>query len=877
MGKEEKEERVLMHYLNEIQDMNKDERYHEYIKHLSNSFLIGNNLLTKESSNTDMIDYLEAFRERGKTEYLDEMKEIITDLPRSNGSRNFSKINVNVGFIADEFLYNSYKDIANTYHISSEWTEAEVDNLNLDLMIVATAWKGVDESWKGLATHTHEKRQTAYDLISHLKSKGVPTVFYSKEDPVNYDLYKDLAKECDYVYTSAVECIEDYKEYCGHDRVDVLEFGVNPHYHNPVGSRSESAERLKNDIIFSGSWTQKYGIRNKESQTIFEGVLENGNDLTIIDRNLWLNKQRYQYPIKFMPNITSPISHDLLQDVHRVHTFGINVNSVKYSQSMFANRIYELQAFGNVILSNYSVGVNDKFPNVFIINTKSDVPAILNGYTDDEILSFRAKAIRNVMINNTTYHRMNQILKDTGIESSINVSPTIAVVVEHKTESVQEMFDRQICENIALLTKEEFEENKGDFDFFTYFLPEYLYEEYYLADLVSAFNYVDVDFVTKTSDNRYHHNYFEGSLDKGLTMYAVEGTNSKGYALDMSEVKKAGSMNSNYENLDAPKVSVIIPIHNNGVYLEEKCMKSLQRSTIFNQMEILFINDGSNDGITNKIINRLMRKHPNIRLKTFDTGSGSASRPRNVGAEMATGKYITYLDPDNEAIGDGYANLLQEAETDPSLDMVVGNIIKEDNKRKAYFNYYATAKKYNDDQEVISDPKAYMERCGLRAQSIQALLVKREVIQDNNIKMIEGAAGQDTLYFQELMLNSSKVKVVNEIIHMYYAAVTGSVTNTIKDKFFDKYYKLEIERIPFLQKHGLLDSYLEHRFNFYVRGWYLPRLERVEPEFRHRAVTRFLDIYSLYDEFEKPANKDLDNIIKELKDEVDYNKDKTRK
>lgn len=861
-----------MHYLNEIQDMNKDERYTEYIKHLSNSFLLGNNLLAKESSNIDMVDYIEAFKERGKTDYFEEMQEVISDLPRSNGSRNFEKVDANIGFIADEFLYNSYKDVAHVHHISSEWTKEGVDALDLDMMVIATAWKGMDGSWKGLSTHTHEKRQIAYELISYLKSKNIPTVFYSKEDPVNYDLYKDLAKECDYVYTSAVECVEDYKAYCGHDNVDVLEFGVNPHYHNPVGSRSAAAERLNDEVIFSGSWTKKYATRNKESQTMFEGVIENGNDLTIVDRNLWLNKQRYQYPIKFMPYITSPIPHELLQDVHRVHTYGINVNSVKYSQTMFANRIYELQAFGNIILSNYSVGVNDKFPNVFIINTKADVPAILNGYTEEEISSFRAKAIRNVMNGNTTYHRVHQLLEDVGLESNININPSIAVLVEQKTEAMKEMFDRQIFDNKKLMTPSEFEEEKEGVDYYTYFTSDFSYEEYYLADLVSAFNYTDVDFVTKISGVTGLHDYHTHKPIEALTMFAVRGENNMGYALDMSEVKVNQSMAGEKTEIVSPKVSVIIPIHNNGIYLEEKCMKSLQRSSIFNQMEILFINDGSNDGITEKIIRRLMRKHPNIRLKSFETGSGSASRPRNIGAELATGDYITYLDPDNEAIGDGYARLFDELEADPSLDMVVGNIIKEDNKRKAYFNYYATAKKYNDGQDVIEDPKNYVERCGLRAQSIQALLIRRSIIQDNDIKMIEGAAGQDTLYFQELMLNSNKVKVVNEIIHMYYAAVTGSVTNTIKDKFFDKYYKLEIERIPFLQKHGLLDSYLEHRFNFYVRGWYLPRLERVEPEYRHRAVTRFLDIYSLYDKFEKPANKDLDNIIEELKKEVNYKK-----
>src|SRR5699024_5318580 len=140
-----------------------------------------------------------------------------------------------------------------------------------------------------------------------------------------------------------------------------------------------------------------------------------------------------------------------------------------------------------------------------------------------------------------------------------------------------------------------------------------------------------------------HHNYLEKVTNKDLTMYAIHKKNDIGYALDMTEVKEKNKLKKqdNLSSNQRPKVSIIIPIHNNGLYLEEKCMKSLQRSSIFNQMEILFINDGSNDGITTKIIDRLTRKHTNIRLINFEKGSGSASRPRNIGAELATGDYIT--------------------------------------------------------------------------------------------------------------------------------------------------------------------------------------------------------------------------------------------
>src|SRR5699024_10216985 len=105
------------------------------------------------------------------------------------------------------------------------------------------------------------------------------------------------------------------------------------------------------------------------------------------------------------------------------------------------------------------------------------------------------------------------------------------------------------------------------------------------------------------------------------------------------------------------------------------------------------------------------------------------------------------------------------------VDMVVGNIIKEDNSKKTNIKYADVIKKYNNGKLFISDPKNYLIRCGMRVQSIQALIIKKHIIADNNIKMVEGAAGQDTMFFQELILNCNSVQGINKFIHVYYAAV----------------------------------------------------------------------------------------------------------
>ena len=794
---------------------------------------------------------------------LQKFEEVINELPESNGSRIYKKLNYKIGIVADEFLYESFKDVADVEYI----TRTERENIkDYDFVILATTWRGVDKSWTGAATANGPIRRQMIMMAEEYNKKGIPTIFYSKEDPVNYNLFKSLAKHCKYIYTTAQEVVNNYKEYTGNENVKVLQFGVNPTIHNPVGSRTQYAEKYKDEILFAGSWLSKYPVRMTETQKLFDSIIMEDAPLTIIDRNLELRDPRYQFPSKYIPYITPPVRHDFLMKLHKIFRWSINMNSVKYSETMFANRVYELQAFGNILLSNYNTGINNIFPNVRMINAPDDFKVVYN--TDEKDLrELQAKGIRSVMKDHTTYDRIKSIAGDIGLEVEKTRN---SILVIGETQGDYESFERQIYNSKTYINLEDVTQNIIDnHDFVVYFDDGYIYEEYYLEDMISAFKYVDVDFVTKDK-NQEVHNYVSNYESKYLTMFDTEtlGKNIEvlGYNTDFVEVSKKENQENEITN-NVKELSVIVPIHNNGTYLEEKCFASLKRSSSFSKMEIIFVNDGSTDETTIKIINRLRRRHPDIVYYEFETGSGSASRPRNKGARIASTDYITYLDPDNEACGDGFHQLL-EVIKNQNVDMVVGNIIKEDNDRRVAGKYTGTIKKYNNDRLLIENPREYLINAGMRVQSIQALIVKTSVIVDNDLIMVEGAAGQDTMFFQELVLNCNRIQGLNKFIHVYYAAVAGSVTNTVSKKFFEKYYKLEIERIPFLESYNLIDVYLKERYNFYIRKWYKPRMDRVDISERKEAIEKFFEIISLYDRFNPEYEIEVKNYFEELKNEL---------
>lgn len=821
---------------------------------------------------SDKVNYLKKRDALSDKQFFKSIKGKLEQIPDSNGSRYFEKMDVNIGIIADEFLFNSYKDIANFHYITRD--NYKKYRNRLDVFMVVSTWKGLNNEWKGLGNPNILKhRKDLKQIIDYYRAQGTKIVFYSKEDPVNYEIFINIAKECDYVFTTAAEKIEDYKKDCNNDKVYLLNFGINPLYHNPIGIKKFPKQR---EVLFTGSWYEKYPIRQMETKAIFDGVLKTDRKLKIIDRNYDLNLEAYFFPEKYLPYVSPAIHHEYLQKLHKLYDFSINLNTVKYSKTMFANRIYELQALGNILISNYSVGVNDKFPNVFITNSSNEVRDILTNFEDTDIYKQQIAGIRKVMSNETSFNRISEMLEKIGVSYKVNAKK-VAVLVTEKTETAKKLFEVQSYPHKELFTVDEFNEGlKRSFDMIAFLDDNCFYGEYYLEDLINGFKYTDSDYITKdvyysgesyssgiefdyTSKmpNKFRTVFWSNAFTyEQLLNYNKDEQIPNGFSIDRFEYNE--HLPEQVETKKQYKLSVIIPTYNNGEHLQFKCFNSLKRSSMFSDMEIIIVDDGSTEEDTIRAIERLARENQNVKTYFYEQGgSGSASRPRNKGFELSTAPYITYLDPDNEAVNDGYFALYKELENN-DYDLVVGNMWKFDNQKEVLFDYYKTAIQMNGDDVIESNHREYLINSQFKAMSIQALIVKREVIQDNHLTMVEGAAGEDTLFFHELLLNSDRIKVIDLPIHIYYAAVTGSTVNSISKKFFEKYLILERSRAEFLRNKGIMNDYMNKRFEYYFENWYLVKLKNVSSVDAKESIILLSKILDLYKDDFKPE----DNRIK---------------
>ena len=831
---------------------------------------------------------LERLKSEVDTRFLSSVRDKVDKLPVSNGSRFYNEpMVVRVAVIADRVWFDAYGQVVDSTYVTAENFRESVGKVAV--FLVSNAWSGLNGEWTGLADEAGKKREQLGLMIEEFRRGGAKVVFYSEGDPGDYKVFLAVAQLCDFVVTTAQERVASYQKDCGHERVYALRLGVNPVAYNPVGFRKF---RKNPGAVFSGGWDKesRYPGSQKDAKMIFDGVRRK-NALKLIDENFASEPGdvRYWFPDKYFEDISPALAEEDLRRVYKLFNWAIVINKLRYSSTIASRSVYELQASGNAVLSNYNEGINNSFPNVFTVLEVAEVCPIMSGFTKEELYRHQLIGIRQVMSRETNYERMVEMMNFVGIPVQYPVKK-VAVIASALCERVSAMFASQTYEYKELLLQSQITDTVlSDYDFIAFFSAEAQYGMYYLEDMINAFKYVDVDFVTKDAyyiddelQEGVQHDYVNSFGDKMRTIFSSEnywGLNDldncagcKGYSVDQFEfmVRPSKNEKSSGESQDDGlghrgaqlteeerlsneppkereyKLTVVVPVYNNGDHLLNKAFNSLLRSTLFPELEIMIIDDGSTDGITPQIIERLTSSYANVKTYLFpEGGSGSASRPRNKAIEMARADYIAFLDPDDEMINDGL-NVLYEAIAGSCYDMVIGESLNVGHAGNVRTKYLRLVKDVNAGSNVVDDTEEFFIKMNFKPKRLQEIIVKRSLVVENELTMVLGALGQDTLFFQEAVLVSEKIKVIGDVVALYYGAVDGSAVNKVSISLFEKYLIREREAVKRFAKHGVLAEFLELRYENFFSLWYFPRLRKVRDDEFVGAVDAMRAIMDVY-------------------------------
>ncbi|WP_432785365.1 hypothetical protein AAEX37_02211 [Oligella sp. MSHR50489EDL] len=289
-----------------------------------------------------------------------------------------------------------------------------------DFLLVESAWQGFSDNWKHkIAAYPDVPRRNNKPLrrlVQLAKDRGIPTVFWNKEDGVHFDRFIDSAKLFDHVFTVDENSIPKYKAVMGQDAsVHTLMFAVQPKFHFFKGFNFKF-----NRANFVGSYSHHIHQRRRMWQdAMFHAASKSGLGLTVFDRNSNRKSENYRYPQMSCMNILPALPYADTAQVYRDYLVSLNVNTIEYSSTMYSRRLVEILACGGIAVTNSSLAVLELFSEYcHVVHTEEEMMELFtrlkHGPSSDDLAKAEAGA-RYVAANHTWAQRLAQIAKVIGL------------------------------------------------------------------------------------------------------------------------------------------------------------------------------------------------------------------------------------------------------------------------------------------------------------------------------------------------------------------------------------------------------------------------------------------------------------------------------
>ena len=216
------------------------------------------------------------------------------------------------------------------------------------------------------------------------------------------------------------------------------------------------------------------------------------------------------------------------------------------------------------------------------------------------------------------------------------------------------------------------------------------------------------------------------------------------------------------------KISVIVPVYGVEKYIK-KCIESLVNQT-FKDFEIIVVNDGTKD----KSIEIIKKYFKDKRIKIYDKENGGLSDARNYAFKYANGEYIMYVDSDDYVHEDILTKMYDKAKEDDS-DIVVCLSYQDEDGKITPLEYPINTTLDNVRRYMLNRPSAWCK------------LIKKDLLNHEELKFIKGHVYEDVATMPSLSLYTNKVSFVDEYLY-YYLVREGSITH-------HKEYKKNMEDI----------------------------------------------------------------------------------
>ena len=222
------------------------------------------------------------------------------------------------------------------------------------------------------------------------------------------------------------------------------------------------------------------------------------------------------------------------------------------------------------------------------------------------------------------------------------------------------------------------------------------------------------------------------------------------------------------------KISVVVPVYNVEAYLE-RCVESILQQT-YAHFELILINDGSTDS-SGQICDHLASQYENIKAHHIE--NAGVSNARNMGIQLATSSWVTFIDSDDFVTQDYLATLASAVEGE-NIGFVIAPLHHIKN------GIVTDLPPHSGKTELWSTEETMKELLMTTRTSFfpVAKLFNRDLLADEKFNTNYHLA-EDALFLTELLLKTRCSSVFIDKPVYYYDHREGSATTSVNQHVFD--------------------------------------------------------------------------------------------
>lgn len=210
------------------------------------------------------------------------------------------------------------------------------------------------------------------------------------------------------------------------------------------------------------------------------------------------------------------------------------------------------------------------------------------------------------------------------------------------------------------------------------------------------------------------------------------------------------------------RISIIIPIYDVEPFIK-RCLESIMMQECTGvDIECVLVDDCGHDNSMKIVHDMLSDYGGTIHFKLIEhERNRGLSAARNSGFDFSSGDYVMFVDSDDYLEPQSISYFIDNLEHYPNVDVLVGNV-----------NCYTREYLFHNDVHqpwLINDSDELMQRMLKQQINVCAWnkLIRRDVLESNNIRFVEGIIFEDMTWSYLLFSEISSVLLLPKITYVY--------------------------------------------------------------------------------------------------------------